>query len=371
MTIEGRLILSLILLCLSGLYFFRFRDEIPHLRKIILIFFLFLGGSSILGRLLFFYKPIFAYLFPLPALIILLGLISEIRTALVSLFIFSIFYGFIVLGSFSLTAIHLISSLLAILVIYPHREFRSFLKGAFVLGLLNFSLLFAFGLNFRTFPKFFGLILSSGIYGLSFLLTLGIGINILGPYFRLTSFLQLLGLERSDSPLLKKLKDKAPGTYYHSLHVASLAENAAPLVGADPLVCRVSSYYHDIGKLKNPSLFIENKKREELGVSSKKEIKMLISHVQEGEKLAQKYHLPSEILRTISSHHGTTFYFRTPLGKKTRLEEFRYKGPKPQNKEQALVMLADSVEAATHSLKEITSSSLSSMIEEVFKEKLA
>ena len=180
--------------------------------------------------------------------------------------------------------------------------------------------------------------------------------------FKMATNISLLELSDFNHPLLKRLVLEAPGTYHHSLLVGNLAEVAAESITANALLARVGAYYHDIGKLDKPEYFSENQdrslsKHEQLKASMSKLV--IINHVKDGIALAKKYKLNSAIIDFIEQHHGTSlvfyFYLRALEEKKNKEdvseEVFRYIGPKPQTKETAIVLLADSVEAACRSIE--------------------
>ncbi len=199
--------------------------------------------------------------------------------------------------------------------------------------------------------------------------------------FGLISNIRLLELGMPDQPLLKRLQIEAPGTYHHSLNVANLAEVAAKAVGANALLARVGAYYHDIGKLKRPAFFTENQ-GEGFGnlmetIMPNLSILVIINHVKEGIELAKKYKLPSPIMDFIAQHHGTSvigyFYSKAKedLGEaNVNKDDFRYPGPKPKTKETAIVMLADSVEAAVRSLENKSPAKIESMVRDIVRSKL-
>ena len=204
-------------------------------------------------------------------------------------------------------------------------------------------------------------------------------------------------LERADlnHPLLKRLVMEAPGTYHHSLVVANLAEAAAEAIGANPTMCRVCSYFHDIGKLVKPEYFTENMRRDrnphdELAPTMSALI--IIAHVKEGVDLALKYGLNQEIMDVIQQHHGTSlvfFFFKRAQqqqedaragGKimnireedipEVREESFRYSGPRPQTKECAIISLADSIESASRSLERITPQKIDQLVDDIIERRL-
>jgi len=195
------------------------------------------------------------------------------------------------------------------------------------------------------------------------------------------NYVKLLELSQLNHPLLVKLKEKAAGTYQSCLMVGNLAEAAAEQIGANSLLAKVGAYYHDIGKIKNPPYFVENltinakSKHEKVNPALSRLI--LVSHVKEGVQLAAKYKLPKEIKDIIRQHHGTTltsFFYQEALKKDTASEieeeSFRYPGPTPQSKEAAIVMLADTVEAASRTLEDPSPARIRNMVENLAKEKL-
>ncbi|MFA5263387.1 MAG: HDIG domain-containing metalloprotein [Opitutaceae bacterium] len=212
---------------------------------------------------------------------------------------------------------------------------------------------------------------------------------ILESLFRRTTDITLLELTDYNHPLLRLMQMEAPGTYHHSLVVANLAENAAAAIGANPLLARVCALYHDIGKTKNPGFFSENQ-NENLNphdhTSPEESARIIKKHVSDGIELARKHGLPRAILDSIQQHHGTTlvrfFYLRARQQSKTKgadapalqnlnEESFRYDGPKPRFKESAIIALADSVEAASRSLKDSSAEELEKLIDSIVRERLA
>ena len=197
--------------------------------------------------------------------------------------------------------------------------------------------------------------------------------------FGLVSDVSLLELSDTNSELLKELSDKAPGTFNHSLQVANLAEAAANEIGANTLLVRVGALYHDIGKLKSPSYFSENQiatvsPHDEL--SPLKSAKIIIDHVLEGIIIAEKYKIPDRIVDFIRTHHGTSIVYYSIKQQELTPEEidvdkFKYPGPKPFSKETAILMMADSVEAASKSLKAPNLSDLKSFIDKIIDGKMS
>ncbi|MDQ8205949.1 HDIG domain-containing protein [Coraliomargarita sp. SDUM461003] len=218
--------------------------------------------------------------------------------------------------------------------------------------------------------------------------------------FKITTEITLLELTDFNHPLLRRMQMEAPGTYHHSLMVANLSENAAAAIGASPLLCRVCCFFHDIGKLVKPEYFTENQ-RDGINPHNAKNPSMsalvIKAHVKEGVEMARKNKLPRVIIDVIRQHHGTTliqYFFHQakekaketqkntqppfPEGGKTKgkdsfkVEEstYRYDGPKPAFKESAIIFFADSVEAASRSLKKVTQPNVEELIDRIFKDRI-
>jgi len=213
----------------------------------------------------------------------------------------------------------------------------------------------------------------------SALIALGCFVGLPG-LFGVTTRLQLMELTHPGHPLLRRLQDETPGTYHHSMMVGALAERAADGIGADSLLARVGAYYHDIGKLERPVYFIENQLE---GVESPHDAmtpvdsaRVIREHVTNGLELARRYHLPGPVRDFIPQHHGTrlvTYFYRRAMQADPTQEPdgFRYAGPRPQSKETAIVMLADSCEAIVRANQDRTRPAMEDLIDGVFAERLA
>ncbi len=213
----------------------------------------------------------------------------------------------------------------------------------------------------------------------SIVLTLGII-----PFFEIllnipTNF-RLLELADLNNPIMKKMQIEAPGTYYHSINVANMAENAARYIRANPLLVRVAALYHDIGKIPNAEYFIENNR----GVNKHDFLKpslsnsILKAHIKMGVEMAKELKLPREVIEIIEQHHGTSlmkyFYHQALMEKNNRYDEidkseYRYPGPKPQTREAAIVMLADAVEAASRTLVNPSAKRIEQMVKDIIESK--
>lgn len=216
---------------------------------------------------------------------------------------------------------------------------------------------------------------------LSGIFALGILPFLEGTFNEVTT-LKLLELSNPNHPLLKKLLMEAPGTYHHSMLVANLAEMASEEVGANSVIVRIGSYYHDVGKTERPYFFGENQMGGENPhnhMTPNLSAKIIISHVKDGIELARKYNLPKVIQDIIGEHHGTTlvkYFYYTMKNNSENLEavkeeDYRYPGPIPNSKEAGIIMLADSVEAAVRSIKEPSEDKIKEMINNIISDKLS
>jgi putative nucleotidyltransferase with HDIG domain len=210
------------------------------------------------------------------------------------------------------------------------------------------------------------------------ILTIGL-LPLFESSFGITTDVTLLELSDLNRPLLKRLAIEAPGTYQHSIMIGTLAEDAAEAIGANSLLARVGSYYHDIGKMLKPEYFVENQtgavnKHEKLAPTMSAMI--LEAHVKEGVELALEHNLPKSIIEFITGHHGTgtmSFFYekaRTEKGEDVDIRDFQYPGPNPRYREVAIVMLADSVEAASRTLDDPKPARIRNLVHRLFMDKL-
>jgi len=229
------------------------------------------------------------------------------------------------------------------------------------------------------------LILNNSLYGAVGAISVGFFLQGLLPIieklFRTATNMTLLDYSEPTKPLLNRLAMEAPGTFNHSLQIGMLAEAAAKAIGANGLLCRVGSYYHDVGKLNKPRYFVENQAdmfNQHRQLSPTMSRMIIMGHVKDGLEFAQEYKLPKVLHQFIASHHGTTLveYFYHEAMKQASdsaavsESDFRYPGPKPQSKEAAIVMISDAVEGATRALKEPTPSRIGTVVDEMILKRL-
>ncbi|MEA4847933.1 MAG: HDIG domain-containing protein, partial [Clostridiaceae bacterium] len=326
-------------------------------------------------------KSISNYLIVLPAGAMLISILVSPRIAIMSNVMMSILAGFI--GGFDLpvVAIMLLTGILGAGMVSRTHHRSTFILSGLAVSLVSLLIIFSVGILGR---EDIYRILYNGMYGaiggiLSAILTIGT-LPFFETVFDIITPLRLLELSNPNQPMLRRLLIEAPGTYYHSILVGNLAEAAAEDIGANPLLCRVGAYYHDIGKLKRPYFFKENqitKDNPHDKITPNLSALVITSHVKDGVELARKNKLPSAVIRIIEEHHGNTlvayFYHKALNAEGAEAvdeSKFRYPFRKPQTEEAAIVMLADSVEAYIRSLSEPTQDQVEQGVRKIIKDKL-
>ena len=325
------------------------------------------------------YDAKLVYITPLCILPLVLKTFFDARLGLFVHVLTILLLGFIVPNSFEFLFLQIIAGMVTILTVSElYKRANLFISVGqitfiYVLGYFAFFIIQEGNIELIKWD-YFGYFVLCGLLTLfSFPL-----IYIYEKMFGLVSDVSLLELSDTNSKLLKELSNKAPGTFHHSLNVANLAEAAANEIGANAMLTRVGALYHDIGKMVNPTYFTENQmssinSHDEL--DPKESAKIIIDHVIIGIEIAKKNKLPDRIIDFIRTHHGTrlVYYFYSKENEKSGIaskEEFSYPGPTPFSKETAILMMADSVEAASKSLKEPTSSMLDEFVEKIIDSQL-
>jgi putative nucleotidyltransferase with HDIG domain len=285
------------------------------------------------------------------------------------------------LDPLQMAIVFLLAGLTGIYAVRRADRVNHYVTAGLVVGLIAFVALFAFWLMApqRAGADLVWMIAASALGGIgSAVITVG-GTVVLGVMFGITTRIQLMELAQLSHPLLRQLQEKAPGTFHHSVIVGNLAERAADLTGADALLVRVGCYFHDIGKIGNPTYYVENQMGAENphdSLEPRVSAKMVSDHVRYGLELAARYRLPARVRAFIPEHHGTrlvTYFYRKASADDPTVdpEKFRYPGPKPQSKETAIVMLADSVEAVVRSSKDRSPEKIDELVDGVIAERVA
>ncbi len=321
---------------------------------------------------------VYIYMIPVAVGPMLVRLFLNSETSLVFALVMAVMAGFFLGGSLELTAYFLVGGIVAAMGVRHCIQRSTVIKAGIIVGAVNGLILLSIasikGEGTAVEPLF--MVLAGFINGLlTAVLTVGVA-PIFEIIFGYTTDIKLLELSRMDHPLLKELAMRAPGTYHHSIVIGSLVEAAAESIHANPLLARVSAYYHDIGKLKMPFYFIENTTGENRHKKLAPSMSALIltNHVKEGVEMAKKYRLGQEIIDIIQQHHGTsliTYFYQKaremaePSMHGISEKDFRYPGPKPQTREAGLVMLADAIEAASKTLHEPTPAKIQGLTQKI------
>lgn len=337
-------------------------------------------GFCLLARL--FFLPAFSpYLIPMAALGMLATVILNLRTALLLVLLQSLNVGLMSEFDLGVTFIVLLVGVFSLLRVTSVSQRTEFLSASFHVMLVSAAAILAAELlaEARIATAFGNTLWGVGNGLLTLVLTLSLLI-LFETAFNLTTPLRLLELGNPAHPLLRRLMQVAPGTYNHSIMMGNMAEAAAEAVGANALLARVGAYYHDIGKVQRPEYFIENQlhienPHDKLNPNLSK--LAITAHVREGEDMGREFGLPQPIIDIIKQHHGTSvlayFYHKAregEHGEEVTEEEYRYEAEKPQSPEAAIIMLADSVEAAARAMRNPTPKKLQGLIGEIIKQKV-
>ena len=321
------------------------------------------------------------YCIPFCILPIVLKAFFDNRVALFVHLITILIIGFIMPNGFEFVFLQLIAGIISILtVIKMYKRAQLFMS---VIKVMGVYLLLYIALSITHDASF------SGIQGVKLLqFTISGALTIFAypivflfeKIFSLVSDVSLLELTDTNSPLIRRLSDEAPGTFQHSLQVANLAEMGALEVGANALLIRAGAIYHDIGKLKNPRYFIENQSSNfnpHDDIEFDKSASIIINHVFDGIEIAKENKLPDELIDFIRTHHGTTtveYFYKQYItnfpDEELDRKDFTYPGPKPFSKETAILMMADSAEAAARSIKNPTAENIDNLVESVINKQL-
>jgi cyclic-di-AMP phosphodiesterase PgpH len=307
---------------------------------------------------------------------LLVTLLVDVNLGIISCIMLAIMAGFFY-NDVNLAAYLIIGCFAGIYSIRQYKDRAAILKAGLTIGIVNVICMAGLDILHQTRLIFSGILNQLSLALLSGILASAL-VSILLPafeyLFKIVTDIRLLELSNLNAPTLRKLSVAAPGTYHHSLMVATLAEEAAESIGANPLLVRVAAYYHDAGKMLKPEYFAENQiygGNMHAEISPSMSYHIIASHVKDGLQMANEIGLPQQISDIIPQHHGTrvmSFFFHKAKdsvdAKREDITEadFRYPGPKPQTKEAAIVMMADSVEAASRTLIDPTPAQIQGMI---------
>jgi putative nucleotidyltransferase with HDIG domain len=374
-------IIVLLLIAASVIYLQKFHSKLYYDRNSIFLICVSILITSLFAWVIREFIPDLSYfiipIFIAPVLIaIFLGIEPAITVNILLTMSFSLMVG----GNLDFILISIIGGTFAAFLTVNATQRRKISLAGLILGCLNAVIIVLAGIihkkSLESLLNDGGLAFINGM--LSIILAIGL-LPFLESTFNVVTPLKLLELADPNHPLLKKLLMEAPGTYHHSLMVGNLAEAATREIGGNALLARVGAYFHDVGKLKRPHFFKENQLSDNPHDKLTPNLSTLVitSHTKDGEELALKYRLPKIIRDIIAQHHGNTlvayFYHKASQADKSeelKEEDFRYGGPIPHTREAAVVMLADSVEAAVRSLPEKTPGKTEGLVRKIIKDKL-
>lgn len=325
-----------------------------------------------------------AYILPVSLGAILITVMMDSSLAVVSSFYFSFILGAAMGFNFDFVFYGFVGSLVGAYSVAKVTSRGTFMRAGFFVSLMNVGAVIALYLlqtdhteDFHAFSLHVGLAALNGIVGA--ILAMGV-LPFFETAFGLLTPIRLLELSNPNNPLLRKLLLEAPGSYHHSLIVGNLAEAAAELVGADPLLCRVGAYYHDVGKTKRPMFFVENQMTKENPhdkIAPSLSHLIITSHVSDGLEMQKRAGLPKPIQDICATHHGTTilwyFYNKAKEQDKNgtiKVDDYRYPGPKPKTRECAILMICDAVEAAVRSMARPTPNRVEGVIRKIIRDRL-
>ncbi len=379
--ISGQIILVAVTMFSLFLFLFFFRVEIFAETKQIVLLLILILFMVFVTAMVVKYSPEYVYLVPVCMIPIIVGVFTDSRLALFTHIITIILTGFLVPNSYEYVFLQLFAGIVTILSTVKLERRSQFFFASLMIFLIysviytGMTLIKEGSLNDINYTYY-------AYFGGSALLTLFSQpfIYIFEKLFGLITNVTLLELSNTNNKLLRELALKAPGTFQHSMQMANLAEEAIHEIGGNPLLVRTGAMYHDIGKINDPLYFVENQTtgvnpHDELTYDESAEI--IVDHVLSGVERAKKHNLPEQIIDFIRTHHGTrkTEYFFTLAKKENPDDEiddrvFTYPGPEPFSKETAVLMMADTVEAASRSLKKPDEQSINKLVEAVIDKQI-
>lgn len=366
-----------ILICFAALYCFLYlyRSRFYNSMRKMVFLMIFITLFVVFAILMFEYVGNGLYFVPYAVIPVVILIFFDVRTAIFSLLIAVMISALVAVFQFQFITLELAVGLVAAFSLGRLSQ-RSQLLRVGLLTFLTYSIcyfvleLLTIG-NLQQFSwRMIGIFaINSVILSFAYILIL-----VIEKIFGFTSTVTLVELSDINSPLLRRLAEEAPGTFQHSMQVSTLASEAARAIGADTQLVRTGALYHDIGKLDSPIFFTENQHgvNPHSGLNPETSAQKIISHVSSGLQIASKFKLPQVIQHFISEHHGLSlakYFYNTAVNQSedghVDISKFRYPGPNPQSKETAILMMADSVEAASRSLKDYSTKSIDDLVDKI------
>jgi putative nucleotidyltransferase with HDIG domain len=394
-TFAGWFLLAVLTVAMLLAWIWRFRPTLWHRDNVLLLVGLLLVGTTLALKVTAS-REVLGYFLPTAAIGMLLAILLDASIATIVIAIIAVVGGALAGASLEFASYIFLGGLAGIVAVRKGDRLQVFVQAAIAVFIVNALVVSVFSLLGTTDVRgVLELWFASAVQAAGSSVAAVGTFAVLGSAFGILTVFQLLELANPSQPLLRRLLVETPGTYHHSLMVGNLAERAAEAIDADPLVTRVAAYYHDVGKLSNPLAFIENQAgAENIHDQLEPEVsaQVLKQHVADGIDTAYKASLPKALIAYIPQHHGTAvmsyFYARAreraaePYGGLTTAEgaaaaaavderKFRHAGPKPQTREAALIMLADSVEASVRSLASREEPAIRAMVGRIIDERIA
>ncbi len=339
-------------------YLFVFGEAVWRNRQLLLVAIVVLG--PVIAARILLPHPDIQYMLPIAASAMLLAILVNIQFAIVLSIFIAMYLGIVADMSFDLALLYFVGALAGATVIHRADRTIDFVWSGLAVAVSTLAVglsitLLGGGLDGASTGRIF---VETALAGALAASVTFLSFSVLGSIFGILTNLQLHELAHPRQPLLQRLAQEAPGTYHHSIIVSNLAEAAAAAVDADPLFARVAVLYHDIGKMEHPTFFIENQANignVHDGLDPHVSAQIIIDHARDGVRLGKKNRLPGSVIDIIGQHHGTTrveYFYRKAQQTDEDVDpaDFTYPGPKPQTREAAIIMLADSVEAAVRSM---------------------
>jgi len=375
----GRLFFVAFPILFFGVYLYYFRRNVFFSNTALMLFSILLSGIVIILEIVMSQDVLSGYLVPITIASMLVTIAYDLETGIFLTFSTAMLMGILAGFRMDIAFVGIVAGTIATFAVRKVRHRHEFYRAIFYLAIVYFGVVYIIE-SLKLTParelwRHTGLAVINGF--LSPILTIGL-LPLFESTFRLTTDITLLELSDLNRPLLKRLAIEAPGTYHHSLMIGTLAEEAAKAISANSLLARVGSYYHDIGKMLKPEYFVENQiggRNKHEGLAPSMSALILEAHVKEGKEMAEKNGLPDCIIEFITGHHGTTvmsyFYDKAKGqdGDDVDINEYRYPGPKPRSREVAIVMLADSVEAASRTLDDPKPARINSLVHKIISAK--
>ena len=391
----GFVVLSILVVGLLLTWTWRFRREFWHRNNVLLLLALLLL-VAVFALKLTADRAWLPYALPLAAVGMLLTVLLDAGAAMVLTALVAVLAAAVNGAGLELAAYTLMGGIAGIVTVRRGERLAVFVQAGFAVFIVNVLVVATFALlGDQDVQGLLQLLAASAVSAGGAAVAAVGSFAVIGSVFGILTVFQLLELANPSQPLLRRLLVETPGTYHHSLMVGNLAERAAEAIGADTLLARVAAYYHDVGKLSNPPAFIENQAggdniHDELDPETSAQL--LKSHVSEGIEIAYRSGLPKALIAFIPQHHGTAVmsYFHarareqaaapyggleTAEGRKAAeavaVAKFRHGGPKPQTREAAIIMLADSVEASVRSLASRDEPAIRAMVSRIIEERIS